>query len=128
MTIIDKSHARVVHHTDLLVDRHVGDINARGMNHVHTPETQYTSSFRPPSRPRDSRPFRYLSHSETKNKIITIQTEKSNSPMNFEVHMYHPTEMTNVLTPPSWFYSLYLHSPERYNKNDHPSSLQMHFY
>ena len=35
--------------------------------------------------------------------------------------MYHPTEMANVLKPTSWFYSLYLHNPERQNDNDHPS-------
>ena len=51
----------------------------------------------------------------------TTQTEQSNSPINFEVHMYHPTEMANDLTPTSWFSSLYLHTPERYNNNDHPS-------
>ena len=41
--------------------------------------------------------------------------------------MYHPTEMTNALTPTSWFYSLYLHIPERYNDNDHPSILEISF-
>ena len=41
--------------------------------------------------------------------------------------MYHPTEMANALTPTSWFYSLYLHTPERYNDNDHPSRLEISF-
>ena len=41
--------------------------------------------------------------------------------------MYHPTEMANALTPTSWFYSLYLHTPEKYNNNDHPSSLKISF-
>ena len=37
--------------------------------------------------------------------------------------MYHPTEMANALTRTSWFYSLYLKTPETYNDNDHPSRL-----
>ena len=41
--------------------------------------------------------------------------------------MYHPTEMANALTPTSWFYSLYLHTPERHNDNDHPSRLEISF-
>ena len=41
--------------------------------------------------------------------------------------MYHPTEMANALTPTSWFYSLYLHTPERYHDNDHPSRLEISF-
>ena len=41
--------------------------------------------------------------------------------------MYHPTEMANALTPTSWFYSLYLDTPERYNDNDHPSNLEISF-
>ena len=41
--------------------------------------------------------------------------------------MYHSTEMANALTPTSWFYSLYLHTPERYNDNDHPSRLEISF-
>ena len=50
-----------------------------------------TSSYRPPTQPRQSRPFKCRSTSETKNKINTIQTEQSNSPINFEFQMYHPT-------------------------------------
>ena len=41
--------------------------------------------------------------------------------------MYHPTEMANALTPTSWFYSLYLHTPERHNDNDHPYRLEISF-
>ena len=36
-------------------------------------------------------------------------------------------EMANALTPTSWFYSLYLHNPERYTNNDHPSRLENSF-
>ena len=41
--------------------------------------------------------------------------------------MYHHTEMANALTPTSWFYSLFLHTPERHNDNDHPSRLEISF-
>ena len=56
-----------------------------------------------------------------------MQPEKSNSPINFGFHMYHPTEMANAITPSSWFYSSYLHTPERYNNSDHPSRLEISF-
>ena len=68
---------------------------------------RYNSSYRPPSRPRDSRYSRSRSHSDTRNKINTIQQQSSSDPFKFEVHMYHPTEMANALTPTSWFYTLY---------------------
>ena len=41
--------------------------------------------------------------------------------------MYHPSEMANALTTTSWFYSLYLHTPERCNDSDHPSGLEISF-
>ena len=41
--------------------------------------------------------------------------------------MYHPTEMANDLTRTSWFYSLYLNTPEIYYDNDHPSRLEISF-
>ena len=69
---------------------------------------QYTSSKRSPSQPRQSRLFRSRSMSETRNKINNIQTEQSNSPINFEFHMYHPTEMANALTPTSSTLYIYI--------------------
>ena len=88
---------------------------------------RYTSSYRPPSRPRDSRYSRSRSHSQTRNKINTIQQQNSNDPINFEIHMYHPTEMANALTPTSWFYSLYTHTPSNQNHRDYPSRLEISF-
>ena len=41
--------------------------------------------------------------------------------------MYYPKEMATTSTPTSWFYSLYLHTPERYNDNDHPSRPEISF-
>ena len=42
--------------------------------------------------------------------------------------MNHPTEMANALTPTSWFYYLYLHIPETFYDNDHPSRLEISFF
>ena len=67
---------------------------------------KYTSSYRPPSRPRDSRYSRSRSHSNTQNKVTIIQPQSPTYPINFEIHMYHLTEMTTASTPTSWFYSL----------------------
>ena len=41
--------------------------------------------------------------------------------------MYHPTEMANALTPTSWFYSLYTHTPSNQNHRDYPSRLEISF-
>ena len=88
---------------------------------------RYTASYRPPSRPRDSRYSRPRSHSRTRNKINNIQPQTSTDPINFEIHMYHPTEMTNALTPTSWFYSLYTHASPNQNQRDYPSRLKISF-
>ena len=41
--------------------------------------------------------------------------------------MYHPTEMTNAVTPTSWFYSLYVHTPSNQIQRDNPSRLEIYF-
>ena len=47
MTIIDEIPVLIVHHTDLLVDRHINEIHALTIDHVHSPETDNSrSSFR----------------------------------------------------------------------------------
>ena len=89
--------------------------------------TIYTSSYRPPSRPRHSRDSRSRSHSNTRTKLNTIQPQTQNEPINFEIHMYHPTEMANAVTPTSWFYSLYTHTPSNQNQRDYPSRLEISF-
>ena len=33
-----------------------------------------------------------------------IQQQDQSDPIKFEVHMYHPTAMTNAVTPTSWFF------------------------
>ena len=41
--------------------------------------------------------------------------------------MYHPTEMANAVTPTSWFYSLYIHTPSNQIQRDNPSRLEISF-
>ena len=103
MTTIDEIHVPIVHNTDLHTDHQKRqDSRHRYKSRSYSRDRQVpqnTSSYRSPSQPQHSRPFRSRSGSETKNKFNNIQTEQSKSPINFEIHMYHPTEMANALTP-----------------------------
>ena len=90
--------------------------------------SKFNFSFRPPSRQRDSRYSRSLSRSNTRDKMNTIQSQTSNYPINFEIHMYHSAEMSNALTSTSWFYFLYTHTPDNQNKYDCPSRLETAFF
>ena len=131
LTTTDEIHVLIVHHTDLRIDRHIEKIHVIDINHVHTLEID---NFHNTLRHID------LLHNHEnldlsdidqvlrqKNKVNNIQTEQLNSPINFGIHMYHPTEMANALTPTSWLYYLYLHTPERYNENHHPSRLEISY-
>ena len=89
--------------------------------------TKYTNSYRPPSRPRDSRFSRSRSHSNSRNNINMIQQQDQTDPIKFEVHMYHPTAMANAVTPTSWFYTLYVHTPSSIVQRDNPSRLEIAF-
>ena len=41
--------------------------------------------------------------------------------------MYPPSEMANVVTPTSWFYSLYTHTPSNRIQREYPSRLEISF-
>ena len=41
--------------------------------------------------------------------------------------MYHLIEMANAVTPTSWFYTLYLHTPSNQIQRDNPSRLEISF-
>ena len=88
---------------------------------------KFHSLYRPPSKPRDFRYSRSRSHSNTRNKVNNIQPQSSSDPIKLEIHMYHPTEMANALTPTSWFYSLYTHAPSNQNQRDYRSRLEISF-
>ena len=56
-----------------------------------------------------------------------INSQTHSDPMNFEVHMYHPTEMANAVTPTSWYYTLYVHAPSSQIQRDSPSRVEISF-
>ena len=56
-----------------------------------------------------------------------MQTQHQIDPINFEVHMYHPTGMANAVTPTSWFYSLYIYTPSTQIQRENPSRLEISF-
>ena len=125
MITINETLNLIVLLVDLLIDNHTDitlvidiDLDLTPRNNIIT---KYTSSFRHPSTPRDPQNSRSRSHTTTRNKNNTIQAQTSNDHINFKIHMYHPTEIANALTPTSWFYSQYLPTPKRQKKHDYPS-------
>ena len=42
--------------------------------------------------------------------------------------MYHPTTMANAVTPTSWFYTLFVHTPSSIIQKDNPSKLEIAFF
>ena len=50
-----------------------------------------------------------------------IQPQDHADPIKFEVH---PTAMANAVTPTSWFYTLYVHTPSSITQKDNPSRLE----
>ena len=56
-----------------------------------------------------------------------IQPPDQSDPKKFEVHMYHPTAMAYAVTPTSWFYTLYVHTPSSITQRDNPSRLEIAF-
>ena len=56
-----------------------------------------------------------------------IQPQDQSDSIKFEVHMYHPTAMANAVTPTSWFYTLYVHTPSSITQRGNPSRLEIAF-
>ena len=56
-----------------------------------------------------------------------IQQQDQSDPIKFEVRMYHSTVMANAVTPTSWFYTLYVHTPSSIVQRDNPSRLEIAF-
>ena len=56
-----------------------------------------------------------------------IQPQDQSDSIKFEVHMYHPTAMANAVTPTSWFYTLYVHTPLSITQRCNPSRLEIAF-
>ena len=56
-----------------------------------------------------------------------MQTEHQTDPINFEVHVYHATEMANAVSPTIWFFSLYILTPSTQIQRENPSRLEISF-
>ena len=56
-----------------------------------------------------------------------IQSQDQSDPKKFEVHMYHPTALANAVTPTSWFYALYDHTPSSITQRDNTARLEIAF-
>ena len=56
-----------------------------------------------------------------------VQQQDQSDPIKFEVHIYHPTAIANAVTPTSWFYPLYVHTPSSIVQRDNPSRLEIAF-
>ena len=115
----------------LLIDPHIDKTLVLDTDHAplqeitNSPNTQIHIDHL--QRPRDSRFSRSRSHSNSRNKINMIQQQDQTDPIKFEVHMYHPTAMANAVTPTSWFYTRYVHTPSSIVQRDNPSRLEIAF-
>ena len=135
MVLTNAIHGLTALHTDLRIDLVIATNLALEIDRSRSYAkdnnfTKYTNSYRYRfiySKPRDSRFSRSRSHSNPRNKINMIQPQDQSDPIKFEVHMYHPTAMANAVTPTSWFYTLYVHTPSIITQRDNPSRLEFAF-
>ena len=56
-----------------------------------------------------------------------IQPQDQSDPIKSEVHMYRPMAMANAVTPTSWFFTQYVHTPSSIVQKDNPSRLEIAF-
>ena len=110
--------------TDLLIDSHIDKTLVLDTDHAPIQETTNSQNTQIHI---DHRFSRSRSHSNSRNKINMIQQQDQTDPIKFEVHMYHPTAMANAVTPTSWFYTLYVHTPSSIVQRDNPSRLEIAF-
>ena len=102
MTITNEIHDPIILLTDLLTDPLTGMTLVIDIDHAHFQEititlqdTHLQIDHLPDQEILD---FLDLVHFQIQE---TIQPQHQNDPRNFEVHMYHPTEMANAVTPTS---------------------------
>ena len=111
--------------TDLHSDPHIDTTLVLDTDHAPIPETTNSQNIQTHSDHLQDQETR--SHSNSRNKIIMIQQQDQSDAIKFEVHMYHPRAMGNAVTPPSWFYTLYVHTPSSIVRRDNPSRLEIAF-
>ena len=133
MTIIneinDLTDHPTCHHTDPLTDA----ILVLGTDHVHFHATIiFNDTLLHSDHLQDQETLDLLDHGpipiqEINLTEFNLKHRTQNDPINFEVRMYHPTEMANAVTPTKWFYSLYTHTPSNQAQQDYPSRLEISF-
>ena len=55
-----------------------------------------------------------------------MKPQDQSEPIKFEVQMYHPTATANAVTPTSWFYTLYIHTPSSITQRITHPDLNLH--
>ena len=112
MTIINENPDLIALRIDPLTDHLLDMTLSTFIDHVHIQETKTISqdTHLPLDHLHDPEILNFLDLTHTQSKIITIQPHTPQDPLNFDVHMYHPTEMANAVAPTRWFYSLYIHT------------------
>ena len=102
-------------HTDPHTDLRIDTTLALDTDHAPIPETTNLQKIQIHTdhlQDQETLDFLDLAHTpHFRNKINMIQQQDQSDPIKFEVHMYHPTAMANAVTPTSWFYTLYVHTP-----------------
>ena len=109
MTTINEIHDHIALLTDLLTDPLTDMTHVKDTNHARIQEITTISQDI----------HLHIDH--------LLDQEILDFPVNFEVHMYHPTEMASAVTPTIWFYSLYTHTPRNQIQRDYPSRLEISF-
>ena len=117
--------------TDLHTDPHIDTTLVLDTDHAPIPETTNSQNIQIHTdhlQDQETLDFLDLAHTPIPElKINMIQQQDESDPIKFEVHMYHPTAMANAVTPTSWFYTLYVHTPSSIVQKDNPSRLEIAF-
>ena len=116
MTTTDEILAHIVHLIDLPLDHHIDLILVLVIDHAlfGDKSLQEYDSFRPFSRPKDFRHGMSRSYSEHRNKVTSIQTKTSKTPIKFGIHVYPPTQMPSH---PNHSFILTIYKPPKHTKN-----------
>ena len=117
-------------HTDPHTDLRINTTLALDIDHAPIPETtnlQNIQVYTDHLQDQETLDFLDLAHTQIPEIKSMIQQQEQTDPIKFEVHMYHPTAMANAVTPTSWFYTLYVHTPSSIVQRDNPSRLEIAF-
>ena len=104
MILINAIHGLTALHTDLRIDLLIDTTLAQDIDHALIQETiilQNTQIHTDHLLDQEILDFLDPVHSNSRNKINTIQPQDQSEPIKFEVHTYHPTAMANAVTPTS---------------------------